>query len=164
MRWFTESRKEWDVMTFYERFEHVVAVALTAVISVIIVAALFRLLWNVFVLLVLGALDPTEYSVFQAIFGMIMTVLIALEFKHSILKVVARKDSIIQVKTVILIALLAISRKFIILDIKEVPASSVAALAGSVLALGLVYWLMRERDDRLIYQYKVKGIDSTEEL
>ncbi|HCA5885915.1 TPA: diguanylate cyclase, partial [Pseudomonas aeruginosa] len=30
----------------------------------------------------------------------------------------------------------------------DVDPAKVAALAGTVLALGLTYWLMRERDDR----------------
>ena len=76
-----------------------------------------------------------------------MTLLIAMEFKHSIVKVALRKESIIQVKTVILIAILALARKFIILE-PDVDPAKVAALAGTVLALGLTYWLMRERDDR----------------
>ena len=29
-------------------------------------------------------------------------------------------------------------------------ATTIAALAGATLALGVVYWLMRERDDRLV--------------
>ncbi len=143
-----EAREQWHLMGLYQRFEEVVALALTTVIAVVIVVAFANLLRNVFDLLVLGALDPLNHRTFQTIFGMIMTLLIALEFKHSILKVVARDESIIQVKTVVLIALLAVTRKFIILDIKETSAASVAALAGSVVALGAVYWLMRERDDR----------------
>ena len=46
----------------------------------------------------------------------VMTVLIALEFNHSILGVLERKHGVIQVRTVVLIALLALVRKFIILD------------------------------------------------
>ncbi|MFA5922357.1 MAG: phosphate-starvation-inducible PsiE family protein [Methylococcaceae bacterium] len=53
-----------------------------------------------------------------------------------------------KVKTVILIAILAISRKFIILDVDKYPPSTIIALSASVLSLGVVYWLMRERDDR----------------
>jgi uncharacterized membrane protein (DUF373 family) len=71
-----------------------------------------------------------------------------MEFKHSIIKVALRRDSIIQVKTVVLIALIALSRKFVILDLETTPAK-IAALAGATLALGLVYWLLRERDDAL---------------
>jgi uncharacterized membrane protein (DUF373 family) len=44
---------------------------------------------------------------------------------------------------VILIALLALTRKFIILDLKLVPASTILGLAVALLALGVTYWLLR---------------------
>jgi uncharacterized membrane protein (DUF373 family) len=50
---------------------------------------------------------------------------------------------------VVLIALIALSRKFVILDSSATAASTIAALAGATLVLGVVYWLLRERDDRL---------------
>ncbi|WNB76887.1 MULTISPECIES: phosphate-starvation-inducible PsiE family protein [Methylomonas] len=140
--------EEWKLLSFYEKFEQCVALVLVALISLVIVSALYRLALKVLATL-LEAADPTDPGVFQALFGMIMTLLIAMEFKHSILRVVARRDSIIQVKTVILIAILAISRKFIVLDTKHLVAADIAALSGALLALGCVYWLMRERDDRV---------------
>ena len=54
-----------------------------------------------------------------------------------------------QVKTVVLISLLALSRKFIVLDSKATGAETIAALALATLVLGVLYWLLRERDDRL---------------
>lgn len=141
-------RHEWALMNFYERFEQVVAVILSAVIAVIIVVSLLQLVQIVFRLLVIDAFNPLDHRVFQTVFGMIMTLLIAMEFKHSIVRVALRRDSIIQVKTVILIGLIALSRKFVVLDPDTSPAK-VAALAGAVLALGLTYWLLRQRDDRM---------------
>ena len=146
-----EIRSQWRLMTVYERFEQVVALVLSAVIAVIIVVSLFQLIAIVFTLLVLDAFNPLDHKVFQNVFGMIMTLLIAMEFKHSIVRVALRKESIIQVKTVILIAILALARKFIILG-PDVDPAKVAALAGTILALGLTYWLMRERDDRMSEQ------------
>jgi uncharacterized membrane protein (DUF373 family) len=73
---------------------------------------------------------------------MIMTLLIAMEFKHSILKVLERKSHIIQVKTVILIAQLALARKFIILDFATTSAIKLASLGFAVLVLGVVYYLL----------------------
>jgi uncharacterized membrane protein (DUF373 family) len=137
-------RDQWAIMSFYERFEQVVALVLSAVIAVIIVVSLFQLIAIVFTLLVLDAFNPLDHKVFQSVFGMIMTLLIAMEFKHSIVRVALRRDSIIQVKTVILIAL---ARKFVILDPEASPAK-IAALAGATLALGATYWLLRERGDR----------------
>lgn len=141
-----EAKQHWEVMTLYERFEHVVALVLSAIIAVIVVVALLQLIRIVFLLLVTQSLNPLEHETFQLVFGMIMTLLIALEFKHSIIKVAFRHESIIQVKTVVLIALIALSRKFVILDPDTSPGK-VAALAGALVALGAVYWLMRERDD-----------------
>ena len=140
-------RAQWAVMTFYERFEQVIALVLSAVIAVIIVVSLFQLISIVFTLLVLDAFNPLDHKVFQSVFGMIKTLLIAMEFKHSIVRVALRRDSIIQVKTVILIGLIALARKFVILD-PEASPGKIAALAGATLALGVTYWLLRERDDR----------------
>lgn len=49
---------------------------------------------------------------------------------------------------VVLIALLALARKFIILDIRETTPGYLLGLAAITLALGATYWLIRERDDR----------------
>ena len=117
-------------------------------IAAIIVTSLLQLIQIVFTLLIIEAFNPLDHKVFQTVFGMIMTLLlIAMEFKHSIVRVALRRDSIIQVKTVILIALIALARKFVILD-PDVSPGKVAALAGATLALGVTYWLLRERDDR----------------
>ena len=116
-------------------------------IAVIVVISLIQLIRTVFGLLFLEAFNPLDYSVFQTVFGMIMTLLIAMEFKHSIIKVALRRDSIIQVKTVVLIALIALARKFVVLDPDEQP-EKIVALSLASLALGIVYWLLRERDDR----------------
>ncbi len=140
---------EWKLMTVYEKFEQCVSLALVMLISVLIIFALYKLALKVYVTIMIEEVDPTNPAVFQSVFGMIMTLLIAMEFKHSILKVVYRKDSIIQVKTVLLIAILAISRKFIILDTHAIGAGELAALAGSLLALGVVYWLILEQDQRV---------------
>jgi len=76
------------------------------------------------------------------------TLLIAMEFKHSIIRVVSRKESIVQVKTVIFIAILALARKFIILDTSMTNAETIISLAATVLALAGVYWLVRDSDYR----------------
>jgi uncharacterized membrane protein (DUF373 family) len=136
------------LMAWYERFEQIVALILSLIITVVIVTALIQLVKNLWPLIIGGALDPLDHKVFQSLFGMIMTLLIAMEFKHSIVKAAMRHDSIIQVKTVIIIALIALSRKFVILD-PDTDPTKIAALAIATLALGGVYWLLRERDDKL---------------
>ena len=135
-------------VSIHERFEKIVAMILSVAIGVIIVVSLLQLLRTIYVMLLSDAFNPLEHSVFQAVFGMIMTLLIAMEFMHSVVRMAARGDSLIQVKTVILIGLLALARKFIILDPSDTSPDKIAALGGATLALGAVYWLLRERDDK----------------
>jgi uncharacterized membrane protein (DUF373 family) len=114
--------ERWPTLSFYQRFESVIAFVLTLIVTLIILVALYGLLVDVTAGLVLGILNPLEHKVFQLVFGEILTVLIALEFNHTIQFIVTRQQGIIQTKTVLLIALLALARKFIVLDLKETTA------------------------------------------
>jgi uncharacterized membrane protein (DUF373 family) len=145
MEWRNVLPKQWNVMTFYQRFESVVALVMTLLVMAVIVVAIFRLTLGVLNDLIFGALNPLNHRIFQNIFGEIMTVLIALEFNHTLQYVVTRQQSIIQTKIIILIALLAVARKFIILDLTETTPEVMFALAAIALALGVVYWLVRDR-------------------
>lgn len=143
------ARLAWIPLTLYQKFEHGVVLILTALIMVVIVAAVWNLTLKILFSMVLtGSFDPSDYAAFQVVFGMIFTVIIALEFKRSLLVIAERKEGVVQVRTVILIALLAIVRKLIILDLSHTEALQLFALAAAILALGGVYWLIRDQDRR----------------
>ena len=141
---FAEFIELWRSMNLYEKFEQSISLSLAVVIALIIVISLIQLVRTVWLLMFFDTLNPLDHQVFQTVFGMIMTLLIAMEFKHSIVRVAMRKDSIIQVRTVVLIAVIALARKFVILDMGTDPAK-IAALSCAVLALGAVYWLVDKR-------------------
>ena len=138
------------LLSLYQRFEHIVIMILTALIAVIVIAAVWNLSLKILFGLVLsGSFDPSDYTVFQAVFGMIFTVIIALEFKKSLLVIAERRESVVQIRSVVMIALLAICRKVIILDLRETDAPQLFALAAAILALGVVYWLICDSGQRL---------------
>jgi uncharacterized membrane protein (DUF373 family) len=143
-----ETRGAWPGLSVYERFEQIVALIVTALVAVLVAAALVHLTVTIVALVLFGLADPGKTGLFQAVFGMIMTVLIALEFNHSIRGVLERRHGIVQVRTVVLIALLALVRKFIIIDAAHVDPMALIGLAAAVLALGAIYWLMRDQDRR----------------
>jgi uncharacterized membrane protein (DUF373 family) len=144
---FREARDKFRLLSLYQRFEYFVVMFLTALIVVIVVAALWTLTLKILFGLVLsGGLDPSDYSAFQAVFGMILTVIIALEFKKSLLVAAEGGDTVVQIRSVVVIALLAICRKVIILDLTETDALHILALAAAILSLGLIYWLIGVRD------------------
>jgi uncharacterized membrane protein (DUF373 family) len=142
-------RARWRRLTTHLKFEHAVVLVLTALISIIIVSAIWKLAIKILFTLVLSdTLDLTDLVAFQSVFGMIFTVIIALEFKRTLLLVTEQTDSVVQVRAVILIALLAIVRKLIILDISPGDAPQLLALAVATLSLGGVYWLVRDQERR----------------
>jgi len=144
LRNWADLRATWKTLAAYERFEVIVAVLLRAVISVIIVVALFRLIAGVVDTILLKALD---HAVFQQVFGSIMTLLIALEFNHTLRYVAPGARGIIQARIVILIALLALARKIIVADLFEIPPAALLGLAALALSLGVTYWLVRDKDE-----------------
>jgi uncharacterized membrane protein (DUF373 family) len=141
------AREGWRLLTVYGKFEQIVVLMLTAIIAVVVIAAVWNLVVKVVGALILsGSFDPTDHTVFQAVFGMIFTVIIALEFKRSLLVIAERRESIVQVRTVVLLAMLAILRKLIILDLAATEAVKLLGLAVAIVALGGVYWLVRDQD------------------
>lgn len=59
-----DTRRYWPLMTAYERFEHIVAFLLSAIIAMLIALALIQLLVRLVPLLLTGALDPLDHEVF----------------------------------------------------------------------------------------------------
>jgi uncharacterized membrane protein (DUF373 family) len=146
-------RSKWQTLSIYERFEQSVVGVLTLVIAVIVALATWQLLLHTLKLMDSHVVDPADPQVFQALFGMVLTVLIALEFKHTLLVVRHHRRAIVQVRAVVLIALLALVRRFIILDLYQTAPSIIAALAGAVVALGIVFSLVgnyeQQREDEV---------------
>jgi uncharacterized membrane protein (DUF373 family) len=75
-----------------------------------------------------------------AIFGSFMTVLIAIEIFINITLYIKR--DVLPIKLVIATALMAISRKVIMLDFKDIDPAYIFAIAAVVVALGMTYWLI----------------------
>ncbi|WP_347987813.1 phosphate-starvation-inducible PsiE family protein [Methylomonas sp. AM2-LC] len=75
-----------------------------------------------------------------AVFGSIMTVLIAVEIFINITLYIKR--DVLPIKMVIATALMAISRKVIMLDLKDVEPPYIIAISTVIVALGLTYWLI----------------------
>lgn len=135
-------KEAWPDLNIFDRFEYIISLILMVLICVVILIALIRLGKNVYVTLVVNALSPLQFEVFQMIFGNILTLYIAMEFRHSIQEVLYGHGHIIQARTVLLIAMLAIARKFIVMD-KTTTPEVMAALAFILLSLGGTYWLLK---------------------
>jgi len=148
IRFMVETREAWPELNLYQRFEQIIALVLTGLMSVVIVVAVWNLVVGVVGVLGTGLIDPANAEVFQQIFGMFMIVLIALEFNHSMVDVLERRRSIVQLRTVVLIALLAVLRKFIVVEVGAPETGLILSLSAAALALGALFWVVQQQDSR----------------
>ena len=134
-------KKDWKTLTSHERFEQVVSRVIMLFIAVVIVYSLVL----VGIELVRDFITSPDFlgaEVMQDVFGSLLTVLILLEFNHSIATSLGNRSGILQARVVVLIAILVVARKIILLDFKTATLENFAGIAGMALALGVLYWLL----------------------
>ena len=114
------------------------------VLAVIMVAVIFWGVADVAYVLYQRLLTPPvgflQISDILATFGAFMAVLIAIEIFQNI--VLYLQSDVIHLKIVLATGLMAVTRKVIVLDFKEIDPLFVFGTATVVLALGIVYWLV----------------------
>lgn len=137
----------WPELTLFERFEYIVTLIVSLVLAMIIVIALLNLLDNIYEMTVTQLTGKVDYKMFQMTFGILLTLLIALEFRNSIDAILEGRGLLVQVKIVVLIAIIALARKFLVMDANEFGATMIAAFALVTLALGVVYWLLSRKHE-----------------
>lgn len=110
------------------------------------------IIWSVIdvaILMAIKAKDPilfvTDLEEILGIFGAFLVVLIAIEIFLNII-LYLRKD-MGHLRLVVATALMAIARKIIILDYKEVQDLQLVGMGVIILALGIAYWLVHQSEN-----------------
>ena len=83
-----------------------------------------------------------EAATLKETFGRILTILIVIEFSHSVHVAMTKHVGALQAKILVLITILVIVRKLILMDLATLDARLILALGGLLLALGGLYWLI----------------------
>jgi uncharacterized membrane protein (DUF373 family) len=119
-------------------------------VKVLAVLMVFVIIWGIgdviYVLYIKLKTPPIfllNISDILATFGAFLAVLIAIEIFTNITLYI--RNDILPVNLVVATALMAISRKVIIFDFKELTPMYILATATVVLALGVTYWLISKK-------------------
>ncbi|NUP10134.1 MAG: phosphate-starvation-inducible PsiE family protein [Polyangiaceae bacterium] len=128
---------------YVKRFERVVTLVLMAMMAIVVVLAVIDLAWVLardFLSPPLAFLDIHELL---DIFGVFLLVLIGIELLETVYIYI--RDHEIRTEVIVLVALIALARKIITLDVKTLPSLSLVGIAAVVLSLALAYVLIRRR-------------------
>lgn len=129
----------------YQWFELLMVAALTLMVSISVVLTMVHAGYELYHIMSQGVFG-FGHDQFVTVFGAFMTVLIALEFNHTVLPEISSGSSIVKVRAVILVALLALARKLVLVDYHKEDYTTLIGLAVLVLAATLAYWVIR-RDE-----------------
>ena len=130
------------MFTVLKKCEKVMIQALMVMMAIVLVLATLDLGW-----LILKDIASPPYvflSVGQLleIFGLFMLVVIGIELLETIMKTYITQNQP-HYEVVLSVAIIAIARKVIILDLKEVDSLSLVGIASIVVALTAGYYLMK---------------------
>ena len=130
-----------------ERIESLVSIVLSLTMVVVIFVTIADLVTFLIVELIHSSPGNFSTNLFR-IFGLFLNVLIALELLENITAYL--KKHVIQVELVIVTSLIAVSRKFIILDLEKTAAGELLALGVAIFSLSISYlvihWVNQKKE------------------
>jgi uncharacterized membrane protein (DUF373 family) len=145
---FESVKRRWKDMAPYEIFEQITSRLVMLFVSIIIVYSLIILAIELYEQFGLGVAFIESESL-RDVFGSILTILILIEFNHSIVVAISKKSGILQARPIVLITILVIARKVILLDFNTATFEKMLAISAMAIAFGLLYWLMTDRPSDL---------------
>lgn len=110
-------------------------------IAAVVLLATVELVWILGKDVLTPPLFLLEIEELLEVFGQFLLVLIGIELLHSIKVYGARRE--LHLEAMLMVALIAVARKIVVLDPKEVPEGALLGIAAMVLALTVGYYLVR---------------------
>ena len=128
------------MLNLLKRFEHYIVLTLILMMMVVVLLSAIELGW----LLIKDIITPPvlllEIDELLDIFGFFMLVLIGIELLETIRAYYVEHS--VHAEIVIKVAMIAIARKIIILDVKDLPSLTLIGFAAIVVALSAAYFVI----------------------
>jgi uncharacterized membrane protein (DUF373 family) len=129
------------MLDYSKKFEKVIVLALLIMMSIVVLLATIELGY----ILIKDILTPPviflEIEELLELFGLFLLVLIGIELLETVKAYLSRH--VIHSHVVFTVALIAIGRKVIILDIYKIEGSTLIGMAAIIIALAVGYFLVR---------------------
>jgi len=129
------------MLKFLKKFERMIVTTLIVMMGVTILLATIELAWLIIKDVITPPIILLEIDELLDIFGLFLLVLLGIEL-ISTLKTYLIENAI-HLEVVFAVALIAIGRKVIILDVKEISSLSLLGIAAIIIALSVGYFLVK---------------------
>ena len=129
------------MLTFLKKFERIIITTLTVMMVVTISLATIELGWLIIKDIISPPIILLEIDELLDIFGLFLLVLLGIELVSTLKTYLTENE--IHVEVVFAVALIAIGRKVIILDVKEISSLSLLGIAAIIISLSVGYFLVK---------------------
>jgi uncharacterized membrane protein (DUF373 family) len=131
------------MFSILKKFEKVTIQALMIMMAIVLLLATLDLGWLIVKDIITPPFVFLSVGELLEIFGLFMLVVIGIELLETIMKTYITEDNP-HYEVVLSVAIIAIARKVIILDLKEVESLSLVGIASIIIALTAGYFLMKK--------------------
>lgn len=136
--------KEELMIEYIKKFERVIVLSLVVMMALVLLLATIELAWIIGKDIISPPMFLLEINELLEIFGLFMLVLIGIELLETIVKTYLHQSSD-HARIVMAVAIIAVARKIIILDVKDSSGLMLLGLAALVLALCVGYFLIKSK-------------------
>lgn len=131
------------MLKFLIKFEHMIIVSLISMMILVVLLATLELGWIIIKDIITPPIILLEISELLEIFGFFLLVLIGVELLETIKAYLL--DKVVHVEIVLEVALIAIARKVIILDLEKYDSLIVLGIAGLILSVAAAFYVVRRK-------------------
>ena len=129
------------MLAYLEKFEQIITRALLVMMASVVLLATVELAWLIGKDILTPPLFLLDLDELLDLFGQFLLVLIGIELLHTMKIYIV--EQAIHLEAMLVVALIAIARKIILLEPKELPEGTLLGIGVVVLALTLGYYLVR---------------------
>ena len=129
-------------MRYLKNVEKSVIIALICMMTLVVILATLELGWIIIKDIFTEPMLLLEIDELLDIFGLFMLVLIGIELLETIIKTYLT-ENVIRVEVVLVVAIIAIARKVIILDVKDLSGTVLLGIAAIILSLCAGHYLIK---------------------
>jgi len=127
-------------MNIFRKLEKIMIVVLLIIMTIVLILAIFELGWILVKDIISEPIFILEINELLELFGLFLLVLIGIELLDSIKTYIT--ENVIHVEVVLIVAIIAVARKVIILDLEKFPSLTYVGVASIILALAIAYYLV----------------------
>ena len=129
------------MQAFLKKFEHIIVMSLIIMMIIVVVLATIELGWIIIRDIITAPIILLEINELLEIFGFFLLVLIGIELLETIKAYLL--TNVVHVEIVLEVALIAIARKVIILDISKYDSLTLIGMAALISAVALAFLVIK---------------------